>query len=437
MNTVKDVIAHALELLDYDDSKVVGYKEMNNYLDKAWRHVNQTLINNGAHYFYRSMPVSIGANPLPWNFGQMSCIRTNYGTLVQRRTADMPNNCLSYDIIGNTLYITGEGYCPYLTMEYWEKPLTLTFPNTKQDITDSFTLPLSDRRFYKNYAVYMYDTGSQETSGLKINNWAAGETTEYEFPAHLLNFWAYKQITAFCSNNILYSLNYRGEVVGQRTITNSTHIHTLLYRGELYVADGCTQTGEGEYTYYFDNFAGKGIPIKLSAELDTQWTKFVMTDDGEVYYVVDGDSIVNIRNWTATEPDVALDEDEDVYGTTVFDDNPAIVTTKRIIWWHNGNLFDEPIEFEENLVSFVKLDWTDGYGAITTDGTDFYLESFVPDTALDFPNTLMYDYLSYLVAFSIAKKVGLQFNGDDAERLFIDSLDNSGDYPQIRNVYQY
>lgn len=88
-------------------------------------------------------------------------------------------------------------------------------------------------------------------------------------------------------------------------------------------------------------------------------------------------------------------------------------------------------------MSFVKLDWTDGYGAITTDGTDFYLESFVPDTALDFPNTLMYDYLSYLVAFSIAKKVGLQFNGDDAERLFIDSLDNSGDYPQIRNVYQY
>mgnify|MGYP003310096024 CR=1 FL=1 len=35
MNTVKDIISHALELLDYDDSKVVGYKEMNNYYDNT------------------------------------------------------------------------------------------------------------------------------------------------------------------------------------------------------------------------------------------------------------------------------------------------------------------------------------------------------------------------------------------------------------------
>lgn len=188
MNTVRDVISHALELLDYDDSKVVGYKEMNNYLDKAWRHVNQTLINNGAHYFYKRMEVYPGPNRLPWDFGQMSCIRTNTGVLLQRKTADLPDSYPSYDIIGNTLIIYGRCTAPYLTMEYWEKPITLMYPSDKQDITDNFTLPDSDRRFYKNYSVYMYDTGTLGTSGLKINNWAAGEEVGYEFPANLLNF---------------------------------------------------------------------------------------------------------------------------------------------------------------------------------------------------------------------------------------------------------
>lgn len=436
MNTVRDVISHALELLDYDDSKVVSYKEMNNYLDKAWRRVNQTLINNGAHYFYKKMEVSLGANPLPWNFGQMSCIRTRYGALIQRRTADLPDNYPSYDIIGNTLYIYGKSYSDYLTMEYWEKPITLTYPSDKQDITDNFTLPNADRRFYKNYSVYMYDTGTLGTSGLKINNWAAGETVEYEFPANLLNFWAYKQITAYCSNGILYTLNYKGEVINQRTITNTGHIHTLIYKEELYVADGYEQIGEGKYAYHFDNFAGKEIVMELTSVLDTQYTKFIRLDNGKIY-LIENNGIRDTEDLQATEPLVALDEDEDAYGATIFDDNPAIVTNKRIIWFIEDTKFEEPVDFEENFIAYIKLDWKDGYGALTTDGTNFYLESFVPDTALDFPNTLMYDYLSYLVAFSIAKKIGLDFNGNDAESLFIDSLDNCGDYPQLRNVYQY
>lgn len=435
MNTVKDIISHALELLDYDDSKVVGYKEMNNYLDKAWRHVNQTLINNGAHYFYKKMEVSLGANPLPWNFGQMSCIRTRYGALLQRKTADLPDNYPSYDIIGNTLYIYGKGYSEYLTMEYWEKPLTLTYPNTKQDITDNFTLPDSDRRFYKNYSVYMYDTGSVSTSGLKINDWAAGETAEYEFPASLLNFWANKQIVAYCSNHVLYFLNYKGEIINQRNISNTQNIYTLLYKDELYIADGALQTSDGKYQYDFENCYGKVIEFVHSSDIQENYAKFIKMSD-RIFYVADGGAIIDINN-TSPDPDVELFWDETVYGTTTFEDQDTIVTNKRMIWWFDDTMFEEPIDFEENFISYVKLDWKDGYGAITTDGTNYYLESFVPDTALDFPNTLMYDYLSYLIALSIAKKIGLQFNGDDAEKIFIDSLDNSGDYQQLRNVYQY
>jgi hypothetical protein len=90
-------------------------------------------------------------------------------------------------------------------------------------------------------------------------------------------------------------------------------------------------------------------------------------------------------------------------------------------------------------LNIIKADADTGYGMLTTDGTDCFIESWMPDTLLDFPNTVMYDFIAYYLAYLFALRLGLEVTNIEkaltqAESSFYDSIDNTGYYKTIIDV---
>ena len=90
-------------------------------------------------------------------------------------------------------------------------------------------------------------------------------------------------------------------------------------------------------------------------------------------------------------------------------------------------------------MAILKGDINTGYGYLTTDGTDYYIESWVPDTLLDFPSSLMFDFLSYQMAYYYSLRLGLDLSNitmalNVAEEAFYDSIDQNGDFSSISDV---
>lgn len=293
---------------------------------------------------------------------------------------------VDYEIVNNMIKCRSAG-----TLHYWTKPVTLTFPNRIQEAK----LPEIGYiySFYGNKVVYL------EGNTLKSYNL---ETEEEEFIVEFSEETPYKVIASkgniylkFADHQVI--INYNG-----KKLKDFTEASLVVYPNHLDFIEGYTI--EVFYSY---------IDKLLYSEND------VIKD---------------------------LNGKEYCYGSqirvTQFDGNEAFITDNgEVVWLVEDNVFIEPIDLEnQNILGILKADTKTGYGFITSDATNTYIESWIPDTRLDFPSTLMYDYLSYLIAYYITLKIGASTESigqalQNAEFSFFDSLDNQGYYPTIRNVY--
>ena len=125
---------------------------------------------------------------------------------------------------------------------------------------------------------------------------------------------------------------------------------------------------------------------------------------------------------------------------TTFEDRPALLSDKTITFYNEyEDKFEESVDVTNKILAILKADVNTGYGFLTTDGTDYYIESWVPDTLLDFPSSLMFDFLSYQMAYYYSLRLGLDTTNiatalSIAEESFYESLDQNGDFPSISDV---
>lgn len=293
---------------------------------------------------------------------------------------------VDYEIINNQIKCKHSG-----KMHYWTKPVTLTFPNKVQEVSlPEYGFIYS---FYGNRLVYLKD------SSLIVYNIETEES---------------QTIISFSEGDPYKIIASKGEIYLQFP----DHKMLVSYNGKI-LRD-------------LDETSLLVKPNKL---------EFVSGYSVDVFYQYKD-------KWLYSENGLIKDLDGLEYSegfslvTTTFDKEEAFITdNKEIIWLVDGLIFKEKVDLEnEVVVGILKADTKTGYGYITTDNTKTYIESWIPDTTLDFPNTLMYEYLSYLIAYYLTLKIGASTESigqalSRAEFSFFDSLDNQGYYPTIRNVY--
>lgn len=416
---VSDVVKRALNLADMSNSQVVDYEETNRYLNQAWNNVCQQCINHGIKYFYDEVEVTAGYNELPWDFYQIDAIQSKYGYNLPKHTRGEPESKPSYDIIGDKLFIYGS-VLPSLKMQYWKKPITLTWPNKAIVLDD---LPIGNHSsFYDTKMVYalnneihLYDLKTKEDKTIEevdsVTTLVAGRGMFYV-----------KATINESSKSIICS--YKGNIISAYNNTeNTVYAPFMMEDGSLGVyryADGHILIEDWKHNTDDVEVTTTEVDGTVYGYLGHYYTSI----NGEIIDIVTDEKVTD-GNWLLP---------------AAFEDRPALLSDKTITFYNDeGDKFEESVDVTNKILAILKADINTGYGFLTTDGTDYYIESWVPDTLLDFPSSLMFDFLSYQMAYFYSLRLGLDTTNiatalSIAEESFYESLDQNGDFPSISDV---
>ena len=427
MQRASEIIRRALELADMANSNVISYQEEKEYLEQAWRFVNQKCTQQGVKYFYGRCPVICGFNKLPWDFSQIDTIRTRAGYQLPRHTNDMDETYGSYDIVGNSLVIYGT-IPTELIMYYWKKPITLTFPAPIQKVEMPFEYFPEKYDIYGDYLVYVEndnlivfnmkkntEVSRENMEGYTINEIKCGRGSYY------VDFTDENNVTA------KVVISYKGKPLLNASegfyIFNDDDSISL---GKYYTEDNKHYV---EITSWFTSYK----PVIEVVEL-TNPTAFLYSRE-HLYCIVNG-NVINAENGEVLDDS---GDNETLKAYINWEDIPSLATNNKYIWSVGGDLFTEPFDLTYHYVTTIKLDNDTGYGILTTDGTDYYIESHIPDTAFDFPSTIMYDFLSYYLAYLYQLKLGVDTTNMEksytaAEELMLKTLDANYSYKVVQDV---
>ena len=407
-----DIITKALQIADLTNSDFISWYEKVSMINDAYTMLYQKLIDIGDGSFVKDFVATYGENVLPPDFWQIKCINmVNNKTVtpVKRRADSEGYNTLSYEVRFDKLYINGTP-CNSgdIVVSYWAKPKTLTFkpePAVLNPlINDGATvLAVHDQSFfsYKNKVIYKYDCKTDtetHTASLSANPTLIIPADEQ---AYVL------------AGSTEYILTYDGMTT--QTITGTPFI---TEGGAIGVVDS-NNKGMLNGHYVFDWEYGTGISHIVC---DDDYSDFWYRKDGFIYH--NGEKV--------------LVNDEGVSATVLFYYNGDC-------WYYKSNEVGY-VDADENLhiVSMKngvkginKIDGNTGYGY--TVGTTVY--PWVEDTVLDFPNSMYFQIMSYMLGVQFKIKQGADASGiqsvlSSMEQTFYDTLSQDANQPiRIKNVY--
>lgn len=389
-----DILKRALSIADMSNTSFLTYREKLDYLNQAWKQASQSAINKGCKYFIESVEVDgNGEWDLPEDFYQIESIRTKDGMIISRHIASTPDSALSYDIIGDKLRIYGNG--AHLEVNYWKVPTFLSYPSESKDLDIEIK---NIKGGYGNKIVY------KENDNLNVWDISEGTSTFLsEIPENT-------EIEVICGKNYLFA----------KAIGESETVRMFInYKGEtLRVVDtDNVMLDDNGYITEYDIEGLNGPLVKSGSYI------YGKVEDGIMEYT--SDTLI------------PFDKEITIFKPISFDSKYGIlVNTTMFI---EGSVIDTDVK-GFSIIDLLKADWETGYGFLTHNGNNLTVESFVPDTLLDFPNTLLFDYLAYILAYMFVLKSGADTTAvssalNIAEYTFYDSLDNGGAYPRITNVY--
>lgn len=390
--TTKDIIKQAQSIADMENTKIFSHSNMTDLLNQAWKQACQSLINKGCHYFYKTTTLPSGYNlnyNLPSDFYQLANITSN-GVQIPRKNGS--NNSFYYDIVGD--FIEVKGASNNIVLEYYTSPQYLTYKD--------------------------FDLDWEKPEDLKSIESASGDyilyrTKDDDLAIYNLVKKEVKLISGFAIDDIVSS------------------------PGFIYIkAQGSRVLLDWDFN-----------ELKVLSDEEN----IILIDNNMLIYKLEDDKI-NIY----TNNDVLIDTI-----STTYKPNGTIYSTGNIILGYVDNkLIDLETgeEFSPKLIKIVKdgilldtklktedgLESTDvlAYDLLSVNEKGFITNNkiidYTPDTLLDFPNTLFFEYLSSIVAYLMVLKTGgdlsqVQTSLSISEYAFYDSLDNSSSYKVIRNVY--
>lgn len=395
--TTKDIIKQACSLADMENTKLFSHNDFTNLLNQAWKQACQSLINKGCHYFYKSTYIAGGykviAN-LPDDFYQMSNITCN-GIQIPRKNGSNESFC--YDIVNDFIEING--CTDSIRLEYYTTPVFLTYKD--------------------------FDKKWDKPNDFKSVETASGDNILYrnkdlDFVLYNLKTKESVTITGFAIDEIISTPNnvYIKSTFGDETTKRCLLDWHLNIIKELEDDENIIIENDNMFIYKREEntinvYANNNMLID-SFDIPYQHTGTIYTS-GNIIIGYVNNKLVNLN--TGKE-----------YSATLI---------KPVKY---GILLDTKLLTESGLedtdVRCFNIYGVNENGYITDD----VIIDFTPDTLLDFPNTLFFEYLSNIVAYLMILKT----NGNTdsittslsiAEYTFYDSIDNASTYKVIHNVY--
>ena len=413
-----DIVKKAEQLADLTNTDFITWNEKISLLNDAYTMLYQKLVNIGDGSFVKPFIAERGENILPsdfWQIKSVNLVQNKIVTPVKRRASSENYSSLSYEVRYDRLYINGDYSNGEVVVEYWAKPKTLTYkPNpvvlTPENLGTLETVHNEKFFYYSSNTLYWYDckdgtTGSAGTSGVPT---LVVPTDE--------------QILVLYGNDTRPGiLNYNG-IVGD-TINGTPFITESGLIGAIRNGKGFVH---GNIAFDFDYDSDAKLVV-----CDDNFTDFFYRKSDSLYH--NGERVsVNGGN--------------------------GITVTKALIYsngncWYYGNSEVGYVDPEDNLhiltfingvVGINKIDCNTGYGYTIKNslgGTDFTVYPWVEDTVLDFPNSMYFTIMSYMLAVQFKIKQGADAQGlmtvlSTLENTFYDTLAQDANEPiRIKNVY--
>lgn len=435
---VSQIIKRAFQVSDLVNTDFISHDEATHYVNEAWKELLQYLIIIGDTQFVKEVELVNGSGgvgsyteyELPDDCYQIKTIRNKYsGEIITRHSDSEGINSNTYDVVNNRLRLYGVAQNP-LEVVYYAVPTYLSYPEKDIDID--------------------IDTSAWEIVSTAKDSVLLWNNTDSVYKVYNVK---------------------TGETIATFSITDPVvSTHTLLGNGHIVLAND-----NGERGYY--DFKGNEIYRATSSGVTE--VRLIHDEDYNVMWqAYDGStwSPACIMDDVVVKTDkfvVAKYYDHTVYGTTV-DNTPAIQVDDNEpipLPFENIDYIDTVNKFNNND-SFMIISTDDGImkhyrfvinddgsvdmfdlnvsglwymyftqsGIIVSNGTDLKLKSNIPDTEMNFPNSLFVEAIATEVAIKFCQKAnasneGLQELYQDYLLQFKASLDQNSSYYRIQNVY--
>jgi hypothetical protein len=403
-----DIIRKARQLADLTNTDFITWDEEVSLLNDAYTMLYQKLVNIGDGSFVKPFVAFRGENVLPpdfWQIRSVNLVQNKIVTPVKRRADSENYSSLSYEVRFDKLYINGDYSNGEIIVEYWAKPKTLTYkPNPatlNPDLEDRPVMTVHNEMFFtkENPNIYWYDCKSETNGSIDVG----GDAT-FILP---------------CDDQALVTVDSTNKIVTyDGTVTTLSGIPFITESGAI----GSIVDGKGKinnHTIFDWDYDTDGVSL------------VVCNDDFDDFFYVMNELLYHNGSQIIINDDLITAN--------------SIMYVNGNCWYYKTNevgYVDESDELhivsvKPNCKGINKIDCNTGYGY--TIGTTVY--PWVEDTVLDFPNSMYFTIMSYMLALQFKIKQGADSSGlmtelQTLENTFYDTLSQDANEPiRIKNVY--
>ena len=410
-----DIVKKAEQLSDLTNTDFIDWNEKISLLNDAYTMLYQKLVDIGDGSFVKTFVAQSGENILPpdfWQLKSVNLVQNRVVTPVKRRASSENYTSLSYEIRYDRLYINGLYYSGDIVVDYWAKPVTLTYkPNPvilEPSLSNRSILGVHDEKYFSSVLnkLYWWDCRDNSESSAIINQTATRIIPGNEQAVVLT--MEYKFIVTYSNKNV-------EPIPGVPVISESGAIGQI-YNDKLYI---------NGHVIIEDWDMGTDMEFIVC---DENFTDFFYLQAGKIYH--NGDLVL-------------------INGVPVQAAN-ALFYVNGNCWYYTSNevgYIDEGdnlhlVSMKPGCVGINKIDGNTGYGYSIYNGTaGVTVYPWVEDTVLDFPNSMYFTIMSYMLAVQFKIKQGADAQGlltvlGTLENTFYDTLAQDANEPvRIRNVY--
>lgn len=382
--TSTKIIKRALELADLQNTSFLSHQELTAYLNESWRGLYQMFINQSDKQFVCETSLKLAGGGIteyciPCDLFQIHSLKDRIsGRVYLRAPVNASPVSGTYEIFNNKIRLYGIG--GDLVLTYYKTPTYISIPNKtiKLDIEGNILSTSGNNILLESGSIY--DVINQE----KIGEVTINEQVEQ---------------VVLCKGFVVFKINVDGEYYV---------LYTSYKDNQLFV-----KNIDGDFTLLNDGYYWYDNQVWFKDE------DIFDSDTSDIYVTKNKDIILR----------------RDIKEIPMFNDQETFLSTS------------EPVMYEGNDLTATKLDidYFDllgvvDYGYITTDGTDKYLVSYIPDTLLNFPNQLYFELIAAECAMRFLLKqnadiTGLQNIYNNMANSYKNSLSQNGAYPRITNIY--
>ena len=420
-----DLFKRAKQLADLEGSDFISWNEAISCINESNVGLYEKLINMGDNSFVKSYRTTKKEEELPEDFWQLKGVFLwNNGNLqtINRRADNNGTHHLSYELRNGKLYLFGNPND--VLVEYFPKPEKLYFK--PHDVAISLDTTKEYLDCHKHTFLYK-DTDESENETLSIID-LDGIKTSKDF----LQIAHTDIVRAFITENFVFVITENGmtiyDIMSGYSATVTGYAPLITESGKEYIVDD-----ESGIVNYFHIRNGSIVTSEVNVIEPIAGGEFYVCNDDmtDFFYILDDDVLHNGEETNAGTAKHIIYSDKQCY--VLGDTGYALI-----------NAENEVILIENSTglnVGFIGIDERTGYGYCTKKFGAYYVCPYCEDTPLNYPSSLYFQIISYILAIMFKSKQGadvslLSSQLAMAEQTFEETLGSDAfQFPRMGNVY--